>query len=124
MSALGGIYNFDGALIKEEMLTALGNTLAVRGPHGGSEVCSISVGIVYRAFHTNRESRRETQPLVSHDRNILAYDGRLDNRDELMALLRDDLCGAETDVAIVMAAYLKWGVGSLPRMVGDFALSL
>jgi len=124
MSALGGIYNFDGALIKEETLTALGNTLAVRGPDGGGEVCSISVGIVYRAFHTNRESRRETQPLVSHDRNILAYDGRLDNRDELLALLRDDLCGVETDVAIVMAAYLKWGVGSLPRMVGDFALSL
>ncbi|HZI49787.1 MAG TPA: asparagine synthase-related protein, partial [Pyrinomonadaceae bacterium] len=34
--------------------------------------------------------------------------------------LRDD----QTDVAIVMAAYLKWGANFLPKIIGDFALSL
>jgi asparagine synthase (glutamine-hydrolysing) len=124
MSTLGGIYSLNGAPIDEHMLTALGNALAAHGPDGGREVCSTSVGMAFRAFHTNRDSRLEIQPLVSRNKHILAWDGRLDNRSELISILRDDLDEDRTDAAIVMAAYLKWGVDCLPRIIGDFALSL
>jgi asparagine synthase (glutamine-hydrolysing) len=80
--------------------------------------------MVYRAFHTNRESRLEKQPLVSREEHILAWDGRLDNREEMISLLRQELDGDRTDVAIAMAAYLKFGSDFLPRLIGDFALSL
>ena len=63
MSALGGIYHWDGAPVDEWALTALGNSLATFGPDGGREIRSGSVGMAYRAFHTNWESRRERQPL-------------------------------------------------------------
>jgi len=79
---------------------------------------------VYRAFHTNRESRLEKQPLVSREGHILAWDGRLDNREEMISLLRQELNGDRTDVAIAMAAYRKFGIDFLPRLIGDFALAL
>jgi len=124
MSAFGGIYNFNGGPADGRFLAALGRGLDSRGPDGGSEVCAGSMGVCYRAFHTNSESRLEKQPFISTLGQVLAWDGRLDNREELISLLREDLNGDQTDVAIVMAAYLKWGVEFTPRLIGDFALSL
>lgn len=124
MSALGGIYYFDDAPVDGDTLINLGQRLGSHGPDGGREVVSGSIGIAYRAFHTTRESRLEKQPLVSAKGHIIAWDGRLDNRDELIALLRNELDADQTDVAIVMAAYLKLGIDFLPRLIGDFALSL
>jgi asparagine synthase (glutamine-hydrolysing) len=124
MSAIGGIVNFSGAPVDSEVLARLGQGLDAYGPDGGLDVQRGSVGMVYRAFHTNRESRAERQPVVSSHGCILAWDGRLDNREELIKLLRDELRNDRTDVAIVMHAYAKWGIGFLNRIIGDFALSL
>src|SRR6266851_2539724 len=124
MSALGGIYYFDNRPADQDFLINLGERLRSHGPDGGSEVASGSVGVVYRAFHTNRESRLEKQPLVSPEGHILAWDGRLDNREEMISLLHHELTGDRTDVAIALAAYHKLGIDFLPRLIGDFALSL
>jgi asparagine synthase (glutamine-hydrolysing) len=124
MSALGGIYYFDNRPVDQYPLISLGEKLSSHGPDGGSEVVSGSIGMVYRAFHTNRESRLEKQPLVSRECALLAWDGRLDNREEMISLLLQELNGDRTDVAIAMAAYLKFGIDFLPRLIGDFALAL
>jgi asparagine synthase (glutamine-hydrolysing) len=56
---------------------------------------------------------------------MLTWDGRLDNRDQLILELEDHVkTELKTDVAIVMAAYLRWGLDFLPRLIGDFAFSL
>src|ERR1044071_7268272 len=55
---------------------------------------------------------------------ILGWDGRLDNREELITLLRDDVDSDCSDSAIVMAAYDKWGAVFPHRIIGDFAFSL
>lgn len=124
MSALGGIYNIDGAPVDERVLSALGKGLAHRCPDGGLEYRNGSVGMAFRAFHTTEESRLEIQPSLSSRGDILCWDGRLDNREEMMTQLDKNLQGECSDLAIVMAAYLKWGAGMLPRIIGDFALSL
>lgn len=124
MSAIGGIINFNGAPVDAERLMQVGNTLQAYGPDGGFEVHQDSIGVVYRAFHTNHESRLERQPLVSPDGCILAWDGRLDNREELITLLHDDLQTPHSDSFIVMEAYRKWGVSFPQRIIGDFAFSL
>jgi asparagine synthase (glutamine-hydrolysing) len=123
MSAIAGIYNFDQRPVNERVLAALGDGLTAHAPDGGGEVCSTSIGFAYRAFHTNRESRAEIQPLIA-GKQILAWDGRLDNREELISELRHVLESDRSDAAIVMAAYLKWGVGFLPKLIGDFSLAL
>lgn len=124
MSAFGGILNFDGMPVDHGILIAMGQRLAARGPDGGSQVKCGSVAMVYRAFHTNKQSRLEIQPLLSVGGQVLCFDGRLDNREELISILDDQLRGQRTDVAIVMASYLRWGISFLPKIIGDFALSL
>ena len=124
MSALGGIYNLNDKPVDERVLMALGSELESHGPDGGDAVTLGSVGLVYRAFHTNRESRLERQPLISNERHILCWDGRLDNRSELISLLSSELSHDRSDAAIVLAAFLKWGADCLVRLIGDFALSL
>jgi asparagine synthase (glutamine-hydrolysing) len=124
MSGIAGIYHFEGAQPDPEQLLVLGDALNERGPDGGNEILDGSVGMVYRAFHTNAESRRERQPLVSRFGHILCWDGRLDNRDDLLCVLDSELRGDRTDAGLVLAAYEKWGAEFLARIIGDFALSL
>ena len=123
MSGIGGIYCFDGAPADDASLRVVAHGLERRGPDGHSEYKSASIAMVYRPFHTNRESRMETQPFVSDRGHVVCWDGRLDNREELISILQNDLRDDRTDVAIVMAAYSKWGVDFLPKIIGDFALS-
>jgi asparagine synthase (glutamine-hydrolysing) len=128
MSALAGILNFGSgdARVNEYDLAKLGATLDSRGPDGGGDLVSGNVGMSYRAFHTNRESRLEAQPLVSREGHMLTWNGRLDNRDDLIRQLRSNLSHTNTipDLAIVMAAYLEWERDCFSRLVGDFCLAL
>lgn len=124
MSAIGGIYNLDGGPVDHAAFLALDHGLKTRAPDGGTQVHNGPLAMTYRAFHTDRESQSQTQPLVSSYGHVLCWDGRLDNRDELIRELRDDLFGAGADVSIVMAAYLKWGSNVLQKLIGDYAFSL
>ncbi|HSE19653.1 MAG TPA: asparagine synthase-related protein [Pyrinomonadaceae bacterium] len=129
MSALAGIFNFGrGAVPVDEFeLAKLGSALESRGPDGGFDLIRGNVGMSYRAFHTNRESRLEVQPLVTREGHMLTWNGRLDNRDELIRQLSPLLQTSQnaiTDLSIVMAAYLKWERESFSRLVGDFCLAL
>lgn len=127
MSAQGGIYCFNGKALDHKTLVSLGVSLTSHGPDGGREVSASNIGFTFRAFHTNRESRLQNQPYVTPNRVIVAWDGRLDNRGELIAMLRGELRGNQSliaDVEIVAAAYHKWGGDFSAKLVGDFALSL
>ncbi|MGH9204873.1 MAG: lasso peptide isopeptide bond-forming cyclase, partial [Vicinamibacterales bacterium] len=123
MSAIGGVLMFGGR-VDPEQLRDLGARLERLGPDGGREVVSDHIGMVYRAFHTNAESCREHQPYCWGHQAILCWDGRLDNRDELLEQLRDELRGEDTDAAIVMAAYRRWRRHGIGKLVGDFALAI
>jgi len=124
MSTLGGIYNFDGLPVEWRDLDEIAQSLVERGPDGGSEVCSGSVGMVYGAFHTTRESRLEIQPLISNEGHVLSWDGRLDNREQLIRETADHFDRAPTDVELVMKAFQKWGQNFVKHLLGDFALAL
>ena len=124
MSAIGGIYNFDDAPVDNAAFLALDQGLKFRAPDGGRRVHSGPVAMAYRAFHTDRESQSQTQPLVSSHGHVLCWDGRLDSREEIIRGLRNDLFDARADVTIVMAAYLRWGSDFLPRLIGDYAFAL
>jgi asparagine synthase (glutamine-hydrolysing) len=129
MSALGGILNFGNnpPPVNERLLADLGKALDSHGPDGGLEVAVANIGMTSRAFHTTQESHLEVQPLLTSQGHILAWNGRLDNRDQLIRELCDDLQDSPltiTDLEIAMAAYLKWGRGCFVRLIGDFCLTL
>lgn len=127
MSALSGIYNFDGAPANERVLSVLRAGLDIQGPDGGNEVCSDSVIMVYRAFHTSKESRLENQPLRATRGLILTWDGRLDNRNDLLPQLCESFTSDKTyvtDAAIVLVAFEKWGADCFSKLVGEFAVAI
>lgn len=53
---------------------------------------------------------------------IVHWDGRLDNRPDLLLRLRDSLNGANSDAAIARAAYERWGTEGLIHLIGDWSL--
>src|SRR6476660_6596501 len=108
MSAIGGIHNFVGD-VDEEALRRMEAGLSRPGPDGVYRHKSPAIGMVYRPFHTNRESRLETQPFVARTGQILCWDGRLDNRSQFINDLQHCLTDDRTDAALVVTAYRKWG---------------
>src|ERR1043166_2770467 len=123
MSAIGGIHNFVGD-VDEEALRRMEAGLNRLGPDGAYSHRSPAIGMVYRPFHTNRESRFETQPFVTYTGQLLCWDGRLDNRSRLINDLNHYLTDDRTDAALVMSAYCKWGAVFVSKLIGDFALAL
>lgn len=124
MSAQAGIWNFDGKPVDEALLSKLGLAIEQYGPDGGKSYIDGSIAMVYRAFNTTLESRLERQPYVTPCGNVITWDGRLDNRDELVPQLWEELTADQTDVAIVAAAFGLWGTDCLRRIIGDWAVSI
>jgi asparagine synthase (glutamine-hydrolysing) len=124
VSVQAGIWNFDGRPVDRKFLAEISASLKHQGPDGESWHVDGSVALVYRPFHTTAESRREKQPCFSHRGFILTWDGRLDNRDELIPELRSNLDADPTDVAIIAAAFDRWENDCFRRIVGDWAVSI
>lgn len=122
MSVQAGIWNIDGRPICQDGLERIYSTASEFGPDGKSVFVHGEIGMIYRPLFTTSESRLERQPHVSPAGAAITWDGRLDNREELMSRLslsRDD---DTTDVAIVAAAFGRWGTSCFAHLVGDWAL--
>ncbi len=124
MSVQYGRWNFDGRPVDASDFTKAQNLIASYGPDGMASHRNDGVAIAYGAFHTTRESRDEKQPHASSGGMVLTWDGRLDNREQLIRCLREQVDSGSTDVSIVAAAYDRWGPGCFARIVGDWALSI
>ena len=125
MSVQFGRWNFEGQPPAPDYIDKVSATLAPYGPDSNESYSKSGMNILYRAFHTTKESRREKQPCISPSGAVITWDGRLDNRADLIGQLRrDSLTVNFTDVAIVAAAYEKWGASCLGKLIGDWALSI
>src|SRR6185437_12361340 len=109
MSAQFGRWNFDGKPIQQDYLEKVQPLLLPYGPDDRASYSNGPIGMLYFAFHTTRESRCERQPHVMASGGIITWDGRLDNRAELIRQLDDKITVESTDVSIVAAAYERWG---------------
>jgi asparagine synthetase B (glutamine-hydrolysing) len=120
MSVQFGRWNFEGQSADQGYIENVSAVFAPYGPDSNESYFKGGVGILYRAFHTTKESRRETQPHVSQSGVAITWDGRLDNRTELICELRDSLTINSTDVAIVAVAYEL--LGKTNRRLGGIYL--
>jgi len=124
MSVQFGRWNWEGQPPVPGYIERVSAALAPYGPDSNESYSKGGVKILYRAFHTTKESHRETQPHISPSGAVITWDGRLDNRAELISELRDSLTIASTDIAIVAAAYEKWGSTCFAKLIGDWAISI
>ena len=124
MSVQFGRWNFEGQPPAPDYIEKVSATLAPYGPDSNESYSKGGVRILYRALHTTKESRREKQPHISSSGAVITWDGRLDNRAELIGELSDSLTNGSTDVAIVAMAFEKWGANCFAKLIGDWALSI
>lgn len=124
MSALAGILFNDERTVPATSIRALAEGNAQRGPDGCGEEIKPGFAALHWSLHVDHLARRERQPYVSRTGELLTWDGRLDNRNDLLMQLRDMLRGDETDVAVVAAALEKWGYEAFARLIGDWSLAI
>jgi len=53
---------------------------------------------------------------------ILAWDGRLDNRDDLLLRLKDSLRSDTSNQSLALAAYERWGASGFVHLIGDWSV--
>ena len=124
MSVQFGRWNLDGRPVDAAYLWKVRGMLAPYGPDGEETYIKDSVAVLYRPFYTTKESRREIQPVLLASGEVLTWDGRLDNREDLVSSLRDRLSIESTDAAIVAAAYGRRGTDCFATLIGDWALAI
>src|SRR6266478_879217 len=105
MSVQAGIWNFDRKPGDRDFTARLRTVVASYGPDGEGVHLDDSMVMLYRPFHTTLESRLERQPHISSRGLVITWDGRLDNREDLIPLLNKELGSDRTDLAIVSAAF-------------------
>lgn len=124
MSVLFGRWNLDGMPVDAGYLEKAKTVISSYGPDGEGSYTTQNIAIIYRAFHTTKESRSEKQPHITASGAVIAWDGRLDNRPELISSFSDLLTTDSTDLSIVATAYEKWGTDCFSKLIGDWAVSI
>jgi asparagine synthase (glutamine-hydrolysing) len=124
MSIQAGILNFDHKPVNHAHLRQMSAQAAPFGPDREDLYIADCIGMAYRAFDTTPESCLERQPHLTGSGKVITWDGRLDNRDDLIAqfpeLPRKDI----TDLAIVAAGIERWDTDCFTRLIGDWALTI
>ncbi len=126
MSAIAGVCHVDGGRPDPALLARMLERLSHRGPDGEGHRATGPTALGHRLNATTPESLAEKQPVTdeAHER-WLVWDGRLDNRAELLDALGPGTAhGAGTDPELALAAYRRWGSAGFGRLVGDFATAL
>jgi asparagine synthase (glutamine-hydrolysing) len=110
MSFLAGLYYFDGRPIPERETVAI-----LRGTGSAANETPTSLrhpGLLLA--HAGSEGRGGRAPVI--------FDGRLDNREDLLIQFGDALHGDGSDPALAFAVYEKSGAGGLVHLIGDWSL--
>src|ERR1700731_4793398 len=100
MSVHFGRWHFESKPSIPGYLERVASLLAPYGPDGGGSYSHQGIDVMYRAFHVAKESRFEVQPHVLASGAILTWDGRIDNREELLLHIGNKLPPDAPDVAI------------------------
>ena len=106
MSFIAGLWYFDRRpFAEQEMARILAATpLSLRGP-----------GLIL-AHDSIAPLKRRGSAIV--------FDGRLDNRDDLLSRFGDALDDEHSDAALAFAVYEKSGPGGFEHLIGDWSLIL
>ncbi len=124
MTAIGGIMTLDGSNPDRDILERMGRVLSVYGNDSVDVFVGRATGMVRCLLRIEQEDRFDRQPLMSEDGRYLGlFDGRLYNRNELLARYDLDIENrsqtADSTLAFLLLA--KFGISCLSDFRGDFA---
>lgn len=123
MSIIFGVANCEGNMVEERQVLDLAQATSRYALDGNFVRAKGQIGMGFQPYHTHQRSNLESQPLVDSFGNMLTFDGRIDNHEELCELL--NLKEEKTsDSAIVLASFRKWAEECFARLTGDWSLAL
>src|SRR5690242_21398041 len=125
MSAQFGIWNFDGRPIDPTFLAAARASLLAYDLNRTQQYDGLGISICCVPSQDGPRFHRErVTPCLTPSGAVVAWDGRLDNRTELVSELRTSDNSQLTDAAIAAMAFHRWGKDSLKKLLGDWSLSV
>src|SRR5687767_12470040 len=127
MSALALLYTRTDEPASQQRVAAMLRALDHRGPDGCDAIVRGNAALGHQHFWTTPEEIGERQPLTDPDSGIsIAFDGRLDNRDDLLRALRlnHGINQPLSDASLVLHCYLQWDEACFERLLGAFAIVL
>ena len=119
------VLNRTGDISKESLRKSI-SAINYRGKDGSNSVYTSNVGLGHQHFYTTPEEYGETQP-ISIDGIYITFDGRVDNREELIKSLGNQSSGKHrplTDAEIIIKSYLNEGPEFLDDLIGSFSFAL
>lgn len=124
MSAHAGILYHDTRPVTSNTIEALSAWNSDRGPHRTGSYKGDGVTLLHWSLHFDRLATEERQPLTLPSGAVLTWDGRLDNRDDLLLQLHASVSRDPTDIALVGAALERWGLDACRQLIGDWSFAL
>lgn len=127
MTAIAGYASRRGGDAARDACAAVLSRLEAYGPDacGIRQVGDTCFGIRLRRLLPEDDADR--QPLLGESgRTLLVFDGRIDNRSEVLRDLGrlDRKSAAQSDSALVLWAWERWELGFFDRLLGDFAMAV
>lgn len=125
MNRIAGILTFDQTPVNAMDIQRMIRPMDVRGERGQRIFLEGQVGLACA-----QPDERSVKHSFSEDRDkglAISFDGRIDNRPDLVALLRSLLMDQPSpvrDQELVLAAYQKWGSACAAHLIGDFAFAV
>src|SRR5690242_3123864 len=126
MTAIAGIWNFDGRPDAEDHCARMLSAQRIYGVDDVAQWSNDSVALGRRLMHILPEDKFDTQPLIGGGgRYALVADIRLDNREELERDLGISQARAREmcDAAVLLAAIERWNEGCIERLAGVYAFA-
>lgn len=92
-------------------------------PDGVLAIAEPGIAMAFGACHvwTGERSCRQPYRSAAH---VVTWDGRLDNRDDLLMRLDGRLAKDTSDVAIATSVFERWGIDGLRSLVGDWSVAI
>ncbi|GKQ52956.1 asparagine synthase (glutamine-hydrolyzing) [Bradyrhizobium sp. Ce-3] len=127
MCGVAGILNLDGRPVAADVLRAMTQAIAHRGPDGEGHWIDGSIGLGHRRLAIIDLSPTGAQPMQTADgRFVISYNGEIYNYRELRAELeaQGHVFRSTSDTEVLLQAIATWGLGALQRFNGMFAFAL
>jgi asparagine synthase (glutamine-hydrolysing) len=122
MSSQTGVFYFDERPVALEIEQQLLRALGEADTDAGGKHVGPGLVLAHAATWIDDLAQNERQPHNSVLGNAITFDGRLDNRHDLLLRLQGRSHGHQSDSAVALAAYEAWGMDGLVNLVGDWSL--
>ena len=124
MSGIAAILNLDGSPVAPTGVERMANVLKPYGLDRQKILMRGNAAFVFCLHQLTPEDLFEQQPLVFANRFVMLFDGRIDNRQELSAVLNIPAADLPftPDSSIAMRLFDRWGEHAFERILGVFAI--